>query len=97
MLKHNEVNPLAVFGMRRMDHCPPHFVSIKFDIRVQEKTITNWIWENLDGRFYFDDDYQPVDTNSNGISMQKQVAFEIPGEASYFSLILDTINKSEVW
>jgi hypothetical protein len=91
MLKHNEINPLAVFGMRRMDHCPPHFVVLNFDIRVHEKKITDWIWENLDGRFYLGDRYQLIET-SGSVSMQKSIGFEIPGEASYFSLILDTIN-----
>jgi hypothetical protein len=27
--------------------------------------------------------------------MYKQAAFEIPGEASYFSLVLDTIQKND--
>lgn len=92
MLKHNEVNPLAVFGMRRMDHCPPHFTTIEFDLRGSLKNITDWIWEHLDGRFYVGDIY--LDGNNNGIAMQKIAAFETPGEASYFSLILDTINVS---
>lgn len=95
MLKHKEVNPLAVFGLRRMDHCPPHFVTIKFDSRGNEKGITDWIWENLDGRFYFGDDY--VETPGSSIYMQKVVGFESPGEASYFSLILDTINRIPEW
>jgi hypothetical protein len=92
MLKHNEVNPLTVFGMRRMEHCPPHFSSIRFETRVAEKLITDWIWENLTGRFYVGDVYFKSDTNSH-ISLEKQIAFEIPGELSYFSLVLDKINK----
>ena len=96
MLKLNEVNPLAVFGMRRLEHCPPHFVIVKFDIYTSEKVITDWIWENLDGRFFIGDQ----DISENGqetVSMQKMVGFEIAGEASYFGLILDTINKREDW
>lgn len=91
MLKHNEVNPLAVFGLRRVEHCPPHFTQVKFDLSTQEKTITDWIWEHLDGRFYIGDYYH--ESTSSGVNMQKMVAFETPGEASYFSLILDTINQ----
>jgi hypothetical protein len=94
MLKHNEVNPLAVFGLRKMDHCPPHFTAIKFSLRTNEKTISDWIWENLDGRFYLGDDYSQ--TESGSISMEKVAAFEQPGEASYFTLILDTINGHDV-
>ena len=95
MLKHNEVNPLSVFGMRRMDHCPPHFVAMRFDTRTQDKTITDWIYEHLEGRFYFGDDY--YNTPSGSVQMNKIAAFELPGEASYFSLILDTINVGPEW
>lgn len=96
MLKHNDVNPLAVFGLREMDHCPPHFTKLYFDLRTHNvKVIKDWIWEHLDGRFYLGDVY---DLNSNNsIHMQKMVAFEIPGEASYFSLVLDTINSVPEW
>jgi hypothetical protein len=89
MLKHNEVNPLTVFGLRRVDHCPPHFVTVEFDKHTEDKTITDWIWENLTGRFYYGDYYYANPTGS--ISMQKRVGFEIAGEASYFSLILNTL------
>lgn len=91
MLKHNEVNPLAVFGLRRMEHCPPHFSIVEFELRVSDKIITDWIWENLDGRFYLGDDY--TENESGSISMRKIAAFEQGGEASYFSLVIDTINK----
>jgi len=90
MLKHNEVNQLAVFGLRKVEHCPPHFSPVLFDLRVAEKQITDWIWENLDGRFYIGYHYSEL---SNGnFNSQKKVAFEEPGEASYFALILDTVN-----
>jgi hypothetical protein len=90
MLKHNEVNPLAVFGLRRVEHCPPHFITVCFDAYVPEKHISDWIWENLSERFYIGDDYIP--TEGGGMSMQKMVGFENPGEASLFSLVLNTIN-----
>lgn len=95
MLKHNEVNPLAVFGLRQVEYLPPHFTTITFDIGTTEKIITDWIWENLSGRFYIGDTYTQGQENRSPISLQKLVGFEIPGEASYFSLILDTINKNE--
>ena len=95
MLKHNEANPLAVFGLRRMDHCPPHFVVIQFDSRSQDKVLTDWVYENLDGRFYLGDEYS--NTAGGSVSMQKVIGFELPGEASYFSLILDTINVGPDW
>jgi len=69
-----------------MEHCPPHFVKVCFDLSASEKKITDWVYENLTGRFYVGDEYTEGD-------VQKMVSFEIPGEASYFSLILDTINQ----
>ena len=91
MLKHGEVNPLNVHGLRRMEHCPPHFTQIEFNIYVSEKTIADWIWANLGGRFFFGDMYQG---SGKSYSSSKVAAFELPGEASYFSLVLDTINKN---
>ena len=93
MLKYNEVNPLAVFGMREVEHCPPHFIKVQFDSRVSEKKITDWVWSNLSGRFWFGDWYYKTDSGS--VAFQKCVAFEVPGEASMFALILDTINKHD--
>lgn len=93
MLKYGEVNPLNVFGLRRLDHCPPHFVEVKYTLQCSEKKITDWIIENLEGRFYAGDSY----TEENGhIHMIKSAAFEIPGEASMFALILDKLNTWEM-
>lgn len=94
VLKYGECNPLAVFGLRELEHLPPHFIPVTFDIRTTDKTITDWIWANLDGRFYFGDRYYKTDTGS--VTFSKCAAFEIPGEASMFALILDTINRSDL-
>ena len=91
MLKHNEANPLAVFGLRKLDHCPPHFSRVEFELKSDEKSISDWIWTNLDGRFWYDDWYYK-DGDGN-VGFQKCAAFEIPGEASMFALVLDQINK----
>lgn len=93
MLKHGEPNPLAVFGLRKLDHCPPHFERVEFSLSANEKAITDWIWTNLSGRFWFGDYYYKTDGNS--VHFHKCAAFEIPGEASMFSLILDQINKHD--
>lgn len=91
MLKHNEVNPLAVFGLRELEHCPPHFSRVTFDLKVGEKAIKDWIWENVTGRFWVGDYYYKKESGS--VAVQKCAAFEIPGEASMFALVLDQINK----
>ena len=97
MLKHNEANPLAVFQIRRVEHCPPHFTLVKFDTYVGEKHISDWIWENLEGRFFLGDEYTTNDHNGSNVELQKVAGFEIPGEASYFSLVLNTINQTQEW
>ena len=89
MLKHNDVNPLNVFDLRQTAHCPPHFVQVPFDLATSEKRIVDWIYENLDGRFYFGD---YIFSDKEGTKSQKCVAFEIHSEASYFSLFLDKVN-----
>lgn len=89
MLKHNEANPLAVFGLREMDHCPPHFTRVNFDLRTKEKNISDWIWSNLEGRFWYGDVYWQQD---DSIGFQKCAAFEIAAEASMFALVVDQIN-----
>ena len=93
MLKHNEVNPLNVFGLRRLAHLPPHFEKLLFDLRAQEKDITDWVYENLAGRFYFDDYY--TTTPSGSVAMCKCIAFEDASELTYFGMFLDTINRSD--
>lgn len=90
MLKYGEVNPLAVFGLRRLDHCPPHFERVEFDARVSDKDIADWIHSNLTGRFFLGDWYVPKEDSS--IQMVKCAAFESAGESSYFALQLDKIN-----
>jgi hypothetical protein len=93
MLKHNEINPLNVFGLRRLEHCPTHFETLLFDLRAQEKDITDWIYENLAGRFYFDDRYA---MNEKGqLVLCKCVAFEDASELTYFAMFMDTINRNE--
>jgi len=91
MLRYGEVNPLSVFGLRRVDHRPPHFTPVDFDLRATDKIISDWIYTHLEGRFFFGDQYRKSQDGS--IHMCKCAAFETPGEASYFALQLDTINQ----
>jgi len=92
MLRYGEVNPLAVFGLRRVNHCPPHFTSVEFDARVGEKDLSDWIYTNLEGRFFLGDRYIIVE---GAVTISKCAAFENPGEASYFALQLDRVNSSD--
>ncbi len=89
MLKHGEINPLNVLGLRQMDHCPPHFYRVLISLSCREKNIIDWVYENLQGRFWAGQAYD--DSSSTKFC----VAFEIQSEASYFSLFLDQFNDWE--
>jgi hypothetical protein len=91
MLKYGEANPLDVFGLRQLDHCPPHFERIAFDLRATPKDITDWIYENLSGRFYVGDE-TVTDEPTGQFKIQKVAGFERHEEASYFGLFLPDIN-----
>lgn len=93
MIKHNEPNLLDVFGIRKLNHCPPHFEKVVFDLRTDIKGITDWIYENLSGRFYIGDAYIPNPDDVKQMSIQKVVAFELHEEASFFGLFLPNINQ----
>jgi len=86
MIKHGEPNPLAVFEMREMTHCPPHFQKLLIDLYAQERTLRNWIYENIEGRFYFG---QAM--NEEG-KFSTCIAFESHQEATYFALHLPQLN-----
>jgi len=91
MLRNGEANPLTVHNLREMRICPPHFVRVNFELRTSSKAITDWIWENFQGRFWFGDYYYLTENGS--AAMTASVAFEVPGEASMFSLVLDQIQQ----
>lgn len=101
MLRNGEVNPLNVHGFREVGFCPPHFTRVNVVLRGSKKVITDWIWENLSGRFWAGDWYKSgsdtgtslLDTK-NSYEMDFCVAFEIPGEAAMFALIADQIQDT---
>lgn len=91
MIKLGSVNPLNVFGLRELEYSPPHFTRVNFDLRTTTKQISDWVYENLEGRFCISD-YYYVDPESKKLVTQKSAAFEIAAEASMFALMLDQIN-----
>jgi len=96
MLKNGHPNPLNVHNLRQLDWCPPHFTSVIIDNTIPQKTLSDWLYENLDGRFYLG----PIDVDATGENAKKfavrktQIAFEIPNEASYFGLFLPNLLKN---
>jgi hypothetical protein len=66
---------------------------VDFDLKTESKYITDWIYENLAGRFYFSDAYN-LDSQGK-TQMCYRAAFEHGSEASMFGLMLETINRRE--
>ena len=92
MLKHGEVNPLNVHGLRQLQHCPLHFEQVIFSPLENTKHFSDWIYENLEGRFYIGDIDVARTPGGKPIDRNMLVAFELASEASYFSLLLPQIN-----
>lgn len=91
MIKAGTINPLNVHNLRKVQHCPPHFIKVPFDLRAQERKIIDWVEENLEGRYHFAPYYE--DKARAGVSVRYYVAFENHNEASYFALYLNLINS----
>jgi len=91
MFKYGQANPLAVFGLRELDHCPPHFTVVDFELKCNRKNISDWIWTNLAGRFWCGDYYYKNPDRT--VQLSTRAAFEIAGEATMFALVLDQINQ----
>lgn len=92
MLKHGDVNPLNVHGLRKLAHCPPHFEQVTFESWISEKQVSDWLYENLEGRFYIGTIDTARTPGGKPIDRNLLVAFELASEASYFSLMLPSIN-----
>lgn len=86
-------NPLNTHNLRVVGHCPPHFYAVDFNLCCRPKKISDWIYENLHGRFFFGDVVTHDSNSSRSMQIQKRAAFEIHSEASYFALMLSEINK----
>lgn len=51
-LKRNEVNPLSVLGLRKLNFIPEHFEKIAINNKsLDTKFLENWINYNLNGRY----------------------------------------------
>lgn len=107
MLRDGEPNPLNIHGTRQIEGtCPPHFTQVTFDLYVHQthKEFTDWIWENLEGRFWFGDIYTTdnihvrLNNTVYGPGLRQEIhmyvcaAFELPSEATMFAMCRDQIS-----
>ena len=87
------INPLNAYQVRRVKQCPPHFTTIVFKCPDQE-SVTEWVYENLQGRFYLGSDNE---SHASIIELltgeQYKIGFEIAQEATIFGLNLGRFLK----
>lgn len=91
MDKKRKVNPLNVFGMRRVKFCPPHFESANIELTYNiAKSLENWIDENTKGRYYIGQQVSNEPTSNDPtkkrIKYSTVVSFENNKDLSYFLL-----------
>lgn len=82
-LKYHDVNPLAVNNMRQMTFCPAHFHTMTIDLIVGQKRLTDWLFENTDGRFYVEQNHAAT----------VKIGFENHYEATVLAMHLPEINS----
>ena len=88
MDKKGKINPLSVFGMRRVSFCPPHFESANVDLTYNlSRVIESWIDENTKGRYYLGQ--RVIDSDNRDLGRRKikyvtTVSFENSKDLSYF-------------
>ena len=84
-----DVNPLNVHNLREVEHCPPHFTGFALPTHGFEITqVKQWIYENLDGRFY-------LDVARTEMQWNLKMFFEIPQEAGMAMLVIPDKVKNE--
>lgn len=84
MIRNDTANPLNVLNARRVDFCPPYFVSVNIDPSFNVvKALDEWIYNNCSKRYYIGNTVEATDA---GIKQKIKVAFEKTGELTYFML-----------
>lgn len=85
-MSNRKVNPLNVYGARRVEFCPPYFEETTFEVKgyYAHRTLSDWIFKNLNGRYYVG---KTATIEEDGpIKNPVKVAFEVPSELSLFML-----------
>ena len=94
---HDEPNPLNVLEIRELNYLPKSWESISlnnvFGWRVEHQIgeLRRWIYNNLSGRFCIVSDLGVID---NKLEIVYKAGFEVPGEATMFSLGCSHLHES---
>lgn len=86
VIKYGKPNPLNLLDLRRVKFPAHHFhyMSVPRYTPILVKTIDNWIFNNLTGRYYVG---QAIDLDStNSVIYVTKIGFENEKEMSFFLL-----------
>ena len=79
----NDVNPLNVLGMRRLNRIPPNFTKFQIKTFVDIRELDRWIYLNLNSRYCVKKSTAVVD---NKLTTIIEVGIEDAKEVSMMSL-----------
>ena len=85
----NDVNPLNVLGMRRLNRIPPNFTKFQIKNFIDIKELDRWIYLNLNSRYCVKKSTAVVD---NKLTTIIEVGIEDPKEVSMMTLACPYIN-----
>ena len=85
----NDVNPLNVLGMRRLNRIPPNFTKFQIKTFVDIRELDRWIYLNLNSRYCVKKSTAVVD---NKLTTIIEVGIEDPKEISMMTLACPHLN-----
>jgi hypothetical protein len=85
----NDVNPLNVLGMRRLNRIPPNFTKFQIKTFVDIRELDKWIYLNLNSRYCVKKSTAVVD---NKLTTIIEVGIEDPKEISMMTLACPHLN-----
>lgn len=85
----NDVNPLNVLGMRRLNRIPPNFTKFQIKKFIDIREIDRWIYLNLNSRYCVKKSTAVVE---NKLTTIVEVGIEDPKEVSMMTLACPYLN-----
>jgi len=83
-----EIKPHDWYNTRQLNFIPKHFTRFKLDAKINRLKLFNWIEQNCAGRFAIGKETTriPGEVGSMYIKEDWKIGFEIPADATMFSL-----------
>jgi hypothetical protein len=91
-IKQGKINPLNALDIRKV-HFPAyhfHYTELPKFHPVRLKNLDEWIYHNLNGRYYIGSSISLIDNNITYIT---RIGFEVEKEISFFKIACPFINQ----